>query len=74
MNPFLSADDTFYLAYLGDKRKPFIHQTRIPLEIVIDTTAEGMALNHGVSVLCRERFNLGYGDPLRMSRYVWSTT
>lgn len=70
--PYLANSDTFYLDFLGSHRKPFIFQNRVPLQITIDTTPEGMQERNGVLVMCRERFEMTYGDPRRASRHVYT--
>lgn len=61
-----SADsDEIFVSALGSSRKPFIMQERMPLEVIMLTDANNVALHNGVLVLTRERFRLGYGEPRR---------
>jgi phage major head subunit gpT-like protein len=68
--PYLTdADNAYYLSFLGASRKPFIYQERTPLEIIVYNDAKDIAKNHGVLVLTRQRYRLGYGDPRRNLRH-----
>jgi hypothetical protein len=51
-----------FISALGSVRKPFIYQERTPLEVIIKSSAEDVALNNGVMLLTRQRFILTYGD------------
>ncbi len=70
--PYLTGADTMYVSALGATRKPFIYQTRAPLEIIIDQDPAHVAVREGVLVMCRERFRIGYGEPRRCIRQVYT--
>lgn len=70
--PYLANADAFYMNFLGSVRKPFIFQNRTALQIEVDTDPKAMLERNGVLVLCRERFELTYGDPRRASRHVFT--
>ena len=74
MNPYQASGDSddVYFTAVGASRKPFIYQSRVPLEIVIMDGVNDVALNEGVKVLTRERFVFGYGDHRRSIRHTWS--
>jgi len=67
-----SDTNTMYLAMVGAERKPFIHQQRVPLEVIVDMDPTHVAERNGVLVMCRERYKLAYGEPRRMLKQVWT--
>jgi phage major head subunit gpT-like protein len=72
--PYLTdADDAFYLSAVGSVRKGFVHQQRVPLEVVVLNDKASVADNDGVKILARERFRFGYGDPRRNMRFDFTT-
>lgn len=71
--PFLGNTTTFYMDLMGANRKPFIMQQRTPLEIIIDSNPTNVAARNGWLVMCRERFELTYGEPRRSLRHVFTT-
>lgn len=72
--PYLSSGTVFWANFVGATRKPFIFQNRLPLQITVDTSPEGMQERNGVLVMCRERFALTYGEPRRSTQMTVSTT
>ncbi len=70
--PYLTGVDTMYVSALAATRKPFIFQEREKLEIIIDQDPAHVAERNGYLVMCRERFRLGYGEPRRCIRQVYT--
>lgn len=67
-----TADAAIYIHALGAERKPFYFQQREPLEVVVLNGTNDVAENHGVKVLCYERYRFAYGDPRRAFRHDFS--
>lgn len=62
-----------YINALGSPRGPFYYQQRKPLEIQVLNGADDVAENHGVKVLCYERFRFAYGEPRRSISQTFTT-
>ena len=62
MPDIAAGTDIFYVNALGAKRGPFYYQQREPLEIIVLNGADDVAKNHGVKVLCYERFRFAFGE------------
>ncbi len=62
MPDIAAGTDIFYVNALGAKRGPFYYQQREPLEIQVLNGADDVAENHGVKVLCYERFRFAFGE------------
>jgi len=65
MPDLAAATNAYYVNALGSSRAPFYYQQREPLEIVVLNSQDEIAKNHGVKVLCYERFAFAYGEPRR---------
>jgi len=65
VNPYLTtSNDYLFMMAVGDpNRMPFIYQQRTTLQVHIYNSADDIAENHGLKVLCRDRFRLAYGEP-----------
>ena len=63
--PYLTTQTELYFSALGSVRKPFIYQERTPLEVIVLTSPDAVALHNGVMLLTRQRFVLTYGEPRR---------
>ncbi|UCC31927.1 MAG: Mu-like prophage major head subunit gpT family protein [Phycisphaerales bacterium] len=63
--PYLTGTKVVYWSALGGIRKPYIHQGRDNLEVIVDLDPVHVAERNSVLVLCRERFRIEYGDPRR---------
>lgn len=62
-----------YWTITGDpNRQPFIYQERTPLQVVVFNSDEAVADNHGLKVLVRQRFRLGYGEPRFAIEATWT--
>jgi hypothetical protein len=63
VSPYIAAATTeIFSSALGSVRKPFIHQERTPLEVIILSGGDEVAKNNGVMLLSRQRFLLTYGE------------
>lgn len=61
--PYLTnADVQIYFTVSTPTRAPFIYQERTPLQVEVFTDSASVADNHGLKVLVRQRFRLGYGE------------
>ncbi len=61
--PYLTNSDVQqYWTISTPTRAPFIYQERTPVQISVFNSANEIADNHGVKVLARQRFRLGYGE------------
>lgn len=70
INEYLGTTNEYiYIAALGDKtRMPIIYQERTPLEVVVLNSADHIAEHDGVSVLCRQRYRLAFGEFRRIAQ------
>lgn len=53
-------------------RKPFIYQERTPLQVNVFNSDNDVANNHGLKVLVRQRYRLGYGEPRYCIEATWT--
>jgi len=63
-----TTDYAMYVSALGGQRMPFVYQQRSSLEIAVLNSANEIALNDGVMILCKQRFRMGYAEPRRNCR------
>lgn len=71
--PFLTASDvTIYGLLCGAQRKPLIYQERTGLQIEVINDPQHVATNHGVTVLCRQRYRMWYGEPRRAAELIYT--
>lgn len=68
INPYLGVtNDYLYMAAVGDSsRMPMLYQERTPVQVNVYNSADDIAENDGLKVLCRQRFRFGYGEFRRM--------
>lgn len=74
LSELVTSDVAFYTSLVGAERKPFILQQRVPLEVIVYSDANDIALRNGLLMLSRERFAFGYGEMRRSFRYDFTTT
>ncbi len=71
--PYLTGTDIqAFISAVGSSRKPFIYQERTPLSIEVFNDSKDVALNHGVLVMCRQRFEFAYGDFRRCCQMTYT--
>lgn len=62
--PYLTTATTHYLSAVGSpSKKPFIHQQETPLSVTAFTDQLELKRNHGLRVIAREKYKIGYGHP-----------
>ena len=80
LNPYLTPSATTKTMYVhavgaggASRKKAFLYQQRLPLEILIYDDAKWVDANDGLLVTCRERFVFAYGEPVRVVRHIFTT-
>lgn len=70
--PYLTGTTEMFISAVGSSRLPFIHQSREPLEIVVDQSPETVAREDAIQVMCYWRDAFAYGEPRRSVLYTFS--